>query len=171
MLISSILPTSTSATDQAMARLRIRVASFSRTSGASNLESRSPRMRSSGLRMQAAAATQPKSEPRPTSSTPATSFAPVDQAAFSKRVVHFRRLSRRSLSADAESAGRELSSGMVVPFWSGRNTPLRFAPQGDSAQGQSQDPLLPAPFANQGRSGDPGFLLILPAGGGSPARP
>src|SRR5512146_1094442 len=52
--------------------------------------------------MQAAATTGPKREPRPTSSTPATSLAPDDQASFSNFSVHLRRLRRRSLAAAGE---------------------------------------------------------------------
>jgi hypothetical protein len=53
--------------------------------------------------MTAAATTGPKREPRPTSSTPATNFAPVAHANFSNFVVHFSLFSRRSLAAALES--------------------------------------------------------------------
>src|SRR5437868_4222831 len=53
--------------------------------------------------MTAAATTGPNKQPRPTSSTPATSFAPADHARFSNFCVHFSRLSRRILAAAAES--------------------------------------------------------------------
>src|SRR5664280_1828630 len=52
--------------------------------------------------MTAAATTGPKSEPRPTSSTPATNFAPVAHASFSNFVVHLSFLRRRSLAAALE---------------------------------------------------------------------
>src|SRR5437016_11655468 len=53
--------------------------------------------------MTAAATTGPNRHPRPTSSTPATSFAPESHARFSNFCVHFSRLSKRIFSADAES--------------------------------------------------------------------
>src|SRR5579872_1851267 len=52
--------------------------------------------------MTAAATTGPKSEPRPTSSTPAIRRAPDCHAIFSNFVVQRRRLSKRSLAAAAE---------------------------------------------------------------------
>src|SRR5579862_9303727 len=52
--------------------------------------------------MTAPATTGPKSDPRPTSSTPATSVAPEAQASFSYFRVHFSRLSRRILSVPGE---------------------------------------------------------------------
>src|SRR5947209_3460290 len=63
--------------------------------------------------MTAAATTGPKSEPRPTSSTPATKCAPDCQAFFSKRSVQRSFLRRRSLAADGERG-----------FWDG-DLPLR----------------------------------------------
>ena len=71
----------------------------------SSLESRSPRMRYCGSRMTAAATTGPNSDPRPTSSTPATSVAPRAQASFSNFSVQRSFFSRRSLAADAEMPG------------------------------------------------------------------
>src|SRR5437588_11158065 len=53
--------------------------------------------------MTAAATTGPNRQPRPTSSTPATSFAPADHARFSNFCVHFNRLRRRIFAAAAES--------------------------------------------------------------------
>src|SRR4051812_15520415 len=81
---------------------RMRCQRTSRVSCGSSLESRSPRMRYSGSRMTAPATTGPKSDPRPTSSTPAMSFAPEDQASFSYLVVQWSLLSRRSFRADLE---------------------------------------------------------------------
>src|SRR5690348_17972528 len=52
--------------------------------------------------MTAAATTGPKRAPRPTSSTPATSWAPSAQASFSYFSVHLSFLSSRSLSVDIE---------------------------------------------------------------------
>src|SRR6478672_10380456 len=66
--------------------------------------------------MTAAATTGPNNDPRPTSSTPATSFAPDAQAFFSNPVVQRSRLSRRIFSAALERvpdfglAGTELAS-------------------------------------------------------------
>src|SRR5262249_60946102 len=54
--------------------------------------------------MTAAATTAPKSDPRPTSSTPATNCAPSAQALFSNFRVQRRRFSRRNLAADGDSA-------------------------------------------------------------------
>src|SRR5215469_15276549 len=99
MLIWSIVATSTAATAHAIACSRIRGASFSRVSRSSSLESLSPRMRYFGSRITAAATTGPNSEPRPTSSTPATMQAPASHARFSKRRVQRRLFSRRSLAA------------------------------------------------------------------------
>jgi len=59
-------------------------------------------MRSWGFRTTAAATTGPNSEPRPTSSTPATSLAPACQACFSKRCVQRSLFSRRIFSAEGE---------------------------------------------------------------------
>src|SRR5215469_1329680 len=53
--------------------------------------------------MTAAATTGPKSDPRPTSSTPATSAAPEPHASFSYFRVQRRRFSRRNFAAEGES--------------------------------------------------------------------
>src|SRR5260370_14691791 len=103
MLIWSVRAASTGATAQALECLRIRCASTSRRSAKSSLESRSPRTRYLGSRMTARATTGPKSEPRPTSSTPATMIAPVAQARFSWRKVQCNFFSRRNLAAEGES--------------------------------------------------------------------
>src|SRR6266576_4054349 len=55
--------------------------------------------------MTAAATTGPKSDPRPTSSAPATSFAPVAQARFSNLRVQRSLFSRRSFAAAGERPG------------------------------------------------------------------
>src|ERR1700694_3746066 len=52
--------------------------------------------------MTAAATTGPNSDPRPTSSTPATSCAPAAQARFSNLRVHRSFFSKRNLAAEAE---------------------------------------------------------------------
>src|SRR6266851_981539 len=52
--------------------------------------------------MTAPATTGPKSEPRPTSSTPATMVAPVAHARFSWRRVHRSFFSKRNLAAEGE---------------------------------------------------------------------
>src|ERR1700694_4640511 len=52
--------------------------------------------------MTAAATTGPNSDPRPTSSTPATSCAPAAQARFSNLRVHRSFFSKRILAAEAE---------------------------------------------------------------------
>src|SRR6266853_2269902 len=52
--------------------------------------------------MTAAATTGPNSDPRPTSSTPATSCAPAAQARFSNLRVQRSFFSRRNLAAEAE---------------------------------------------------------------------
>ena len=78
---------STAAIAHAIARSRIRSASSSRRSAGSSFESRRPRIRCAGSRITAAATTGPNSEPRPTSSTPATSVAPLAQASFSNLSV------------------------------------------------------------------------------------
>src|ERR1017187_7648363 len=97
---------STAATAQAMECFRIRSASSSRRSAGSSLESRRPRMRCAGssfrYRITAAATTGPNSDPRPTSSTPATHFAPAAQARFSKLRVQRSFFNRRNLAAEAE---------------------------------------------------------------------
>jgi hypothetical protein len=59
-------------------------------------------MRYSGSRITAAATTGPKSDPRPTSSIPATSVAPVAQASFSNFRVQRSLFNKRSLAAEAE---------------------------------------------------------------------
>src|SRR6202166_3632349 len=63
--------------------------------------------------MTAAATTGPKSDPRPTSSTPAISCAPETQASFSNLRVQRRRFSKRSFAAEAEifSAGEVFDRG------------------------------------------------------------
>src|SRR5450759_1484438 len=81
----------------------MRSASSSRRSAGSSLESRSPRMRCAGSRITAAATTGPNSDPRPTSSTPATLSAPAAQARFSKFKVQRSFFSRRNLAAEAET--------------------------------------------------------------------
>src|ERR1039458_2933362 len=94
---------STAATAQAMQCWRIRSASSSRRSAGSSLESRKPRMRCAGARITAAATTGPNSDPRPTSSTPATCSAPAAQARFSKLSVQRSFFSKRNLAAEAET--------------------------------------------------------------------
>src|SRR5208282_1422961 len=93
---------STAAMAQAIECWRIRTASSSRRSAGRSFESRRPRMRCAGSRMTAAATTGPNSDPRPTSSTPATCSAPAAQARFSKLSVQRSFFSRRSLAAAAE---------------------------------------------------------------------
>src|ERR1035438_8267844 len=97
---------STAATAQAMECFRIRSASSSRRSAGSSLESRRPRMRCAGssfrYRITAAATTGPNSDPRPTSSTPATSVAPAAQARFSNLSVQRSFFSSRNLAAEGE---------------------------------------------------------------------
>src|SRR5271167_3486372 len=94
---------STAAIAQAMECRRIRSASPSRRSAGMSLESRRPRMRCVGSRITAAATTGPNSDPRPTSSTPATYCAPAAQARFSKLRVQRSFFSNRNLAAEAES--------------------------------------------------------------------
>src|SRR5208337_2211903 len=94
---------STTATAQAMECWRMRNASSSRRSGRSSLESRSPRMRCAGSSITAAATTGPNSDPRPTSSTPATRSAPAAQARLSKLRVQRSFFSKRNLTAEAET--------------------------------------------------------------------
>src|SRR3981081_3367508 len=53
--------------------------------------------------MTAAATTGPKSDPRPTSSTPATYVAPAVQARFSNLRVQRSFFSKRNLAAEAET--------------------------------------------------------------------
>src|SRR5580700_3027562 len=93
---------STAATAQAMACSRMRSASTSRRSASSSFESRRPRIRYAGSRIPAAATTGPNSDPRPTSSTPATSCAPAAHARFSNLRVHRSFFSKRNLAAEAE---------------------------------------------------------------------
>ncbi len=81
----------------------MRSASSSRRSAGSSFESRRPRMRYVGSRMTAAATTGPNSDPRPTSSTPATCCAPVAQARFSKFRVQRSFFNSRNLAAEAET--------------------------------------------------------------------
>src|SRR5260370_486745 len=78
-------------------------ASSSRRSAGSSLESRRARMRCTGSRITSAATTGPNSDPRPTSSTPATCSAPAAQARFSKFSVQRSFFSRRSLAVAAET--------------------------------------------------------------------
>src|SRR6266700_970725 len=85
----------------------MRSASTSRRSGNSNFESRSPRSRYAGSSTTAAATTHPNSDPRPTSSTPATRRAPEAHALFSYRNVQRSRFNRRSLAADGETVRTE----------------------------------------------------------------
>src|SRR5713226_8880288 len=59
-------------------------------------------MRYAGSRITAAATTGPNSDPRPTSSTPATCSAPAAQARFSKFSVQRSFFSKRNLAALAE---------------------------------------------------------------------
>src|SRR5215472_4958434 len=74
--MQSIVAASPAATDHATARSRIRPASTSRRSATSCLLSFRPRLGRSGDKMTAAANTGPNSEPRPTSSAPATAWKP-----------------------------------------------------------------------------------------------
>src|SRR5580658_9415792 len=76
MLMESIVAASTAAMAQQTARSRMRSASVSRRSGSICLLSLRPRIGRSGESTTAAATTAPKSEPRPTSSTPATALKP-----------------------------------------------------------------------------------------------
>src|SRR5215472_1331257 len=94
---------STAATAHATACSRMRSARTSRRSGSSSFESRNPRTRYVGSRITAAATTQPNSDPRPTSSTPATRRAPDAHALFSYLNVHRRRLSKRNFAAEGDS--------------------------------------------------------------------
>ncbi len=93
---------STAAMAQAIECSRIRSASSSRRSAGKSFESRSPRMRYAGSRITAAATTGPNSDPRPTSSTPATSSAPAAQARFSNSRVQRSFFSSRNFAAEAE---------------------------------------------------------------------
>src|SRR5208337_328687 len=90
-------------TAQAIECWRMRRASSSRRSAGSSLESRRPRMRYAGSRITAAATTGPNSDPRPTSSTPATCSAPAAQACFSKLRVQRSFFRKRNLAAEAET--------------------------------------------------------------------
>src|SRR5215472_4105222 len=94
---------STAATAHATACSRMRSARTSRRSGNSSFESRNPRMRYAGSRITAAATTHPNSDPRPTSSTPATRRAPDAHAFFSYLNVHRRRLSKRNFAAEGDN--------------------------------------------------------------------
>src|ERR1700684_2322102 len=76
MLMESIVAASTAAMAQQRARSRMRGASVSRKSASSCLLSFRPRIGRSGESTTAAATTAPNSEPRPTSSTPATALKP-----------------------------------------------------------------------------------------------
>src|SRR5208337_38171 len=93
---------STAAMAQEIECWRIKSASSSRRSAGSSLESRKPRMRYSGSRITAAATTGPNSDPRPTSSTPATCCAPAAHARFSNFRVQRSFFSSRNLAAEAE---------------------------------------------------------------------
>src|SRR5271166_5317121 len=105
-----MIATSTAATAHDSAFSRMRGASFSRVSRSSNFESRNPRMRYAGSRMTAAATTGPNSDPRPTSSTPATNLAPASHACFSYFSVHFSFFRKRSFKVAAETDGTSQSS-------------------------------------------------------------
>src|SRR5208282_3479813 len=94
---------STAATAQATECCRTWSASCSRRSAGISFESRKPRMRHAGSRITAAATTGPNNDPRPTSSTPATSAAPAAQASFSNLRVQRSFFSKRNLAAEAES--------------------------------------------------------------------
>src|SRR5580704_14634298 len=74
--MESMVAASTAAIAQQTARSRMRAASVSRRSGSICLLSFRPRIGRSGESTTAAATTAPKSEPRPTSSTPATALNP-----------------------------------------------------------------------------------------------
>src|SRR5580704_19103909 len=74
--MESMVAASTAAMAQQTARSRMRSASVSRRSGSICLLSFSPRIGRSGESTTAAAITGPKSEPRPTSSTPARAAKP-----------------------------------------------------------------------------------------------
>src|ERR1700723_1106708 len=76
MLMESIVAASTAAMAQQTARSRMRSASVSRIWGSICLLSFRPRIGRAGDSTTAAATTAPKSEPRPTSSTPATALKP-----------------------------------------------------------------------------------------------
>src|SRR5215472_7301326 len=81
----------------------MRAASTSRRSANNSLESRNPRMRYAGSRITAAATTHPNSDPRPTSSTPATRRAPDAHAFFSYLKVHRKPLSKRNFAAEGDN--------------------------------------------------------------------
>src|SRR6266568_6327605 len=72
--------------------------------------------------MTAAATTGPNSDPRPTSSTPATSFAPDAHATFSYFNVQRRRFSSRSFAAAGEivfsAITRIVTGDTLAPYWS-----------------------------------------------------
>src|SRR5208282_4571836 len=94
---------STAATAHAIECRRTWSASCSRRSAGISFESRNPRMRYRGSRITAAATTGPNSDPRPTSSTPATSVAPAAQASFSNLSVQRSFFNKRNFAAEAES--------------------------------------------------------------------
>src|SRR6266496_3354419 len=71
--------------------------------------------------MTAAATTTPNSDPRPTSSTPATRFAPDAHASFSYFNVQRRRFSSRSFAAAGDSVfsgtTRIVTENTLGPYW------------------------------------------------------
>src|SRR4051794_29124164 len=75
--------------------------------------------------MHAPAVTGPNNDPRPTSSTPATSVAPTAHAAFSNFCVHFKVFSRRSLAAECEIP-RSSAIFVIFDFFRAMLT-IRFA--------------------------------------------
>src|SRR5580658_1849874 len=124
MLMESMVAASTAAMDQQTARSRMRPASVSRISGSICLLSFSPRMGRSGESTTAAATTAPNSEPRPTSSTPATALKPRACSSRS-RVASQRNLiagdsgrmvSPLELLAFAQTGGLALETAQIVKF-------------------------------------------------------
>src|ERR1700722_2326393 len=122
MLMESMVAASTAAMAQQTARSRMRSESVSRISGSICLLSFRPRMARSGDRTTAAATTGPKSEPRPTSSTPATALKPRACNSRSRVASHRnlpamdsgRMLSPVELLALAQTGGFALKTAQIV---------------------------------------------------------
>src|ERR1700728_5109919 len=118
----------------------MRSARTSRRSAGSSFESRSPRSRYVGSRITAAATTHPNTDPRPTSSTPATRTAPDSQALFSKRNVQRSFFSKRNLAAEADSG--LIGDALSADFISNARSVLIFTDRAESCKQRFELSLL-----------------------------
>src|ERR1700722_735306 len=148
MLMESMVAASTAAMAQQTARSRIRAASVSRRSGSICLLSFRPRIGRWGESTTAAATTAPKSEPRPTSSTPATALNPRAWSSRSSVASHRNREvdsgrmgSPPELFALAQASCLALETAQVIKLGAAHTAGAHYINMVDDARVDGKDTL------------------------------